>query len=103
MLCGRILTFLSTIFPMGERSGVNLRGDYGSQWEGVTYKTEAAADTMDVDEAPPPAPADQRKDNDITMEEDSDVKIAAKVEEHSQKQTSVASPSEQAKKEGELF
>src|ERR1700722_5537567 len=33
--CGRILTFLSGVFPLGERSGVNLRGEYGPVWEGV--------------------------------------------------------------------
>ncbi len=29
IFCGRILTFLSGVFPLGERSGVNLRGEYG--------------------------------------------------------------------------
>lgn len=38
--CGRILTFLSSVFPLGERSGVNLRGEYGRTWEGVTGKAE---------------------------------------------------------------
>lgn len=33
---GRILNFLSGAFPLGERSGVNLRGDYGAQWEDVS-------------------------------------------------------------------
>lgn len=32
---GRILNFLSGAFPLGERSGVNLRGDYGPQWDDV--------------------------------------------------------------------
>ncbi|KAF5385338.1 hypothetical protein D9615_001035 [Tricholomella constricta] len=35
VFCGRILTFLSGVFPLGERSGVNLRGEYGPTWEGV--------------------------------------------------------------------
>ncbi|GLB43609.1 putative polysaccharide biosynthesis protein [Lyophyllum shimeji] len=35
MFCGRILTFLSGVFPLSERSGVNLRGEYGPMWEGV--------------------------------------------------------------------
>lgn len=35
ILCGRILNFLSGVFPLGERSGVNLRGEYGPVWEGV--------------------------------------------------------------------
>ncbi|KAL1676332.1 THO complex subunit 1 transcription elongation factor-domain-containing protein [Schizophyllum commune] len=33
--CGRIMTFLSDIFPLSERSGVNLRGEYGPMWKGV--------------------------------------------------------------------
>ena len=51
-LCGRILTFLSAAFPLGERSGVNLRGDYGPQWETVAFKreTKPAGPDMDVDE-----------------------------------------------------
>jgi THO complex subunit 1 len=32
--CGRILIFLSQAFPLGERSGVNLRGEYGPPWDG---------------------------------------------------------------------
>ena len=60
MFCGRILAFLSRVFPLGERSGVNLRGEYGPPWTGPTTKpqekVEAAAgegtdkDKMDVDE-----------------------------------------------------
>ena len=37
VFCGRILTFLSGVFPLGERSGVNLRGEYGTTWEDVRY------------------------------------------------------------------
>lgn len=33
LFSGRILTFLSQVFPLGERSGVNLRGDYGPVWD----------------------------------------------------------------------
>ncbi|RDX44303.1 UDP-glucose 4-epimerase [Lentinus brumalis] len=60
MFCGRILTFLSRVFPLGERSGVNLRGEYGPMWNGpvakpaeqetVPEKTEEEKDKMDVDE-----------------------------------------------------
>ncbi|TDL19394.1 hypothetical protein BD410DRAFT_774040 [Rickenella mellea] len=54
IFCGRILTFLSGVFPLGERSGVNLRGEYGPQWEGVTYKRDvkelkAKEEQMEVD------------------------------------------------------
>ncbi|KAI0031034.1 hypothetical protein K488DRAFT_79302 [Vararia minispora EC-137] len=38
IFCGRILAFLSAVFPLGERSGVNLRGEYGPVWEGVEKK-----------------------------------------------------------------
>ena len=34
IFCGRILTIPSGVFPLGERSGVNLRGQYGPTWEG---------------------------------------------------------------------
>jgi hypothetical protein len=37
IFCGRILTFLSGVFPLGERSGVNLRGEYGSMWDTVQF------------------------------------------------------------------
>ncbi|CAG7854144.1 SubName: Full=Related to nuclear matrix protein p84 {ECO:0000313/EMBL:CCA68937.1} [Serendipita indica DSM 11827] len=32
--CARILLFMSAVFPLSERSGVNLRGEYGPPWEG---------------------------------------------------------------------
>ncbi|KAH9949329.1 UDP-glucose 4-epimerase [Amylocystis lapponica] len=38
LFCGRILTFLSRVFPLGERSGVNLRGEYGPVWDGPGLK-----------------------------------------------------------------
>ncbi|KAI0756087.1 THO complex subunit 1 transcription elongation factor-domain-containing protein [Daedaleopsis nitida] len=58
MFCGRILTFLSRVFPLGERSGVNLRGEYGPAWDGPTVKPpaqetvkeEGDKDQMDVDQ-----------------------------------------------------
>ena len=63
LFCGRISTFLSGVFPLGERSGVNLRGEYGPMWEGVIdidhtdTEMKAASDNelrpsdkMDVDE-----------------------------------------------------
>ena len=47
IFCGRILTFLSSVFPLGERSGVNLRGEYGPAWEGVKLgdKSDIPKDT----------------------------------------------------------
>jgi THO complex subunit 1 len=54
IFCGRILTFLSAVFPLGERSGVNLRGEYGPAWEGVSFelpteKEQEHAEKEDVD------------------------------------------------------
>ncbi|KAH6917103.1 UDP-glucose epimerase [Coprinopsis sp. MPI-PUGE-AT-0042] len=54
--CGRILTFLSGVFPLGERSGVNLRGEYGPTWEGVKFGDDDIASSeakgADVEMAP---------------------------------------------------
>ena len=58
--CGRILIFLSQVFPLGERSGVNLRGEYGPPWDGPVAKPEKPKeekegeekDKMAVDENP---------------------------------------------------
>ncbi|THH31953.1 hypothetical protein EUX98_g2251 [Antrodiella citrinella] len=76
--CGRILTFLSSVFPLGERSGVNLRGEFGPVWEGPGAKQEEeekqkeeeqvdGADKMQVDEEKGEASelkeASQAKDN----------------------------------------
>ena len=53
--CGRILTFLSRVFPLGERSGVNLRGEYGPTWEGPG---------SDRWEKPEPTKADVKEEED---------------------------------------
>ena len=60
--CGRILIFLSQVFPLGERSGVNLRGEYGPPWDGPVTKPvkpkegregeDKDKDKMTVDESP---------------------------------------------------
>ncbi|KAK7040176.1 hypothetical protein VNI00_009982 [Paramarasmius palmivorus] len=53
IFCGRILTFLSGVFPLGERSGVNLRGEYGPTWEivNIKHKEEAPGEELDDEEA----------------------------------------------------
>ncbi|KAI8980599.1 UDP-glucose 4-epimerase [Trametes punicea] len=52
MFCGRILTFLSRVFPLGERSGVNLRGEYGPMWDGPGSKERSDEENkMEVDES----------------------------------------------------
>ena len=48
IFCGRILTFLSAVFPLGERSGVNLRGEYGPTWEGVKFPEKQKSDDSDM-------------------------------------------------------
>lgn len=48
IFCGRILTFLSGVFPLGERSGVNLRGEYGPTWEGVNFTEKPNLEDQDV-------------------------------------------------------
>ncbi|KAF8641070.1 hypothetical protein AX17_000714 [Amanita inopinata Kibby_2008] len=53
IFCGRILTFLSSVFPLGERSGVNLRGEYGPTWEGVVG--------LDKSEKPPNEEVDKHE------------------------------------------
>ncbi|KAG0703685.1 THO complex subunit 1 transcription elongation factor-domain-containing protein [Suillus ampliporus] len=53
IFCGRILTFLSGVFPLGERSGVNLRGEYGPMWEGVKDMEKRDEDvTMEAAKGP---------------------------------------------------
>ncbi|KII93278.1 hypothetical protein PLICRDRAFT_101473 [Plicaturopsis crispa FD-325 SS-3] len=53
IFCGQILTFLSGVFPLGERSGVNLRGEYGPIWEGVKEKERKAEDGKGVESDKP--------------------------------------------------
>ena len=59
IFCGRILTFLSSVFPLGERSGVNLRGEYGPTWEGVKQPGEKREGT-NMSEAEPEVVEDQK-------------------------------------------
>lgn len=51
--CGRILTFLSSVFPLGERSGVNLRGEFGPAWDGpsLTKKEDAQSKSEKPEES----------------------------------------------------
>ncbi|KAH9171037.1 THO complex subunit 1 transcription elongation factor-domain-containing protein [Lactarius sanguifluus] len=87
IFCGRILTFLSGVFPLGERSGVNLRGEYGPTWETVLFTrekdsgddiTEARAegkpdDAMVVDESLAEKPAVASKLTAETIEKKEDL------------------------------
>ncbi|KAK8124800.1 nuclear matrix p84 [Apiospora kogelbergensis] len=51
--CGRVFIFLFQGSPLGDKSGVNLRGEYHTEnvttYEKIPAKTEGAADKMDVD------------------------------------------------------
>lgn len=75
--CGRIIIFMNSVYPFGERSGVNLRGEYGPEWTSVEQPLpsdgmegiEVAADdskkeTMVDDQSEPP-----------TLEESSNVRF----------------------------
>ncbi|KAH7101445.1 THO complex subunit 1 transcription elongation factor-domain-containing protein [Auriculariales sp. MPI-PUGE-AT-0066] len=48
--CGRILLFLSSVFELGERSGVNLRGEYGPEWEPVQKAVSSEAELSPTEE-----------------------------------------------------
>jgi THO complex subunit 1 len=60
IFCGRILTFLSGVFPLGERSGVNLRGEYGPTWEGVSFSVNNLLPEEKVEE--------ESQSQDVTMD-----------------------------------
>ncbi|KAI9432083.1 THO complex subunit 1 transcription elongation factor-domain-containing protein [Lactarius indigo] len=87
IFCGRILTFLSGVFPLGERSGVNLRGEYGPTWEAVLFPREKDSgddmaeaqaevkpeDAMAVDDSPAEKPAGASKLTAETVEKKEDL------------------------------
>lgn len=77
IFCGRILTFLSGVFPLGERSGVNLRGEYGPTWEGVQFfdkaKREGSSTESRAEESPAKEPTQEDVKDSEKMEVD-DVK-----------------------------
>ncbi|EPQ59967.1 hypothetical protein GLOTRDRAFT_118437 [Gloeophyllum trabeum ATCC 11539] len=60
VFCGRILTFLSGIFPLGERSGVNLRGDYGPMWDGPGLKKDQQPETKEEEREGVAPPAEDK-------------------------------------------
>lgn len=67
--CGRILIFLSQVFPLGERSGVNLRGEYGPPWDGPVAKP-----------AKPKGKKEKDDKNKMAVDESSDVLEEARKE-----------------------
>lgn len=40
MFCGHTFTLLSRVLLLGERSGVDLRGEYGLMWDGLEAKVK---------------------------------------------------------------
>lgn len=100
IFCGRILTFLSGVFPLGERSGVNLRGEYGPTWEGVKEtgrnKTEekgeeAKAEAMDVTQEVKDSSTIDSQDNQMEVDP-KDVKKASTNPKPSEKKEGVSAP-----------
>ncbi|KAG6849396.1 hypothetical protein H0H93_008842, partial [Arthromyces matolae] len=78
VFCGRILTFLSGVFPLGERSGVNLRGEYGPVWEGVVeLGKKSSKSSPDAEEAP----SGDAMEVDVSNEKKASQAIAEKKEE----------------------
>lgn len=62
LFCGRILTFLSQVFPLGERSGVNLRGEYGPVWDGPGGPKQVEEETAQAQDEKPGESADVPSD-----------------------------------------
>lgn len=91
--CGRILIFLSSVFSLGERSGVNLRGDYGPQWEGVVSRPKEVA---------PEEPIVEERNGDINMDEPEKEKEAKDPASKSEEKTQPApsDKTEEEKKDG---
>jgi len=76
IFCGRILTFLSGVFPLGERSGVNLRGEYGPTWEGVHFSERLKHD--DKATVPMAEKDDVQAPKDIGLKEDDKMQVDPK-------------------------
>jgi THO complex subunit 1 transcription elongation factor len=83
--CGRILTFLSGAYSLGDRSGVNLRGEYGPVWDDVRLQGSSFA-SMDVDTTPvqkeePSKPAPISQNRMLVDVQESQVKESISVDE----------------------
>ncbi|KAK7987619.1 hypothetical protein PG989_007934 [Apiospora arundinis] len=61
--CGRVFIFLFQGSPLGDKSGVNLRGEYHTEnittYETIPPKSDGAADKMDVDSSAEPTKDDK--------------------------------------------
>lgn len=94
MFCGRILNFLSNVFSLGERSGVNLRGDYGPQWEGVVARTKESIKVSS------PSPAGEDVKMGVPDEEATPAEMQASKQEEELK-SSALEKTEEDKKDGQ--
>ena len=65
VFCGRILLFLANIFPLGERSGVNLRGEFNKE-----NLTGFEAEEPRKEDEPEDEPVSVSKDDDEDKDED---------------------------------
>jgi hypothetical protein len=83
VFCGRILTFLSGVFPLGERSGVNLRGEYGPTWEDAWYpkQMEDTNDEMADIQGESSRSDGVSEDNAMQVDSDKDTKRTATAKE----------------------
>ena len=77
---------------MGERSGVNLRGEYGPTWEGVNVGMKKVEEVKSEEPKPEPAESVQSKEADQGAEMQVDSKEIKKT-----------TPKPSDKKEGMLF
>ncbi|TBU42542.1 UDP-glucose 4-epimerase [Dichomitus squalens] len=90
---GRILTFLSRVFPLGERSGVNLRGEYGPVWDGPGTKGQ---------EREKASATEKQEGENGEGEKDKD-KMDVDVEDEKAKEEQAANAAEKRRKEKEDF
>ncbi|CUS10902.1 unnamed protein product [Tuber aestivum] len=77
IFCGRILIFLSKSFPIGERSGVNLRGDFNvdnvTVYDDILQEPPTAVDEMELDIKKDQMETDQKKEESATGVGEADI------------------------------
>lgn len=78
VFCGRILLFLGNIFPLGERSGVNLRGEFNKE-NVTTFEVDESAQAAKEETAEVGATeAEGKAGEEAKMDEDARVPAAPK-------------------------
>ncbi|CAZ80092.1 unnamed protein product [Tuber melanosporum] len=77
IFCGRILIFLSKSFPIGERSGVNLRGDFNvdnvTVYDDILQEPPTVVDGMELDIKKEEMEVDQKKEGGSTGAGEADI------------------------------